>query len=86
MMNRIGNFILSIHDVDVKNNECVHAVEVIKLNTDGTYTKKNLYYNGAISKLKNMSDSLLVEMLEKLIAKEENSVFSFEMKLSVDIT
>lgn len=85
MMNRIGNFILSVHDVDVKNNECVHSVEVIKLNNDGTYTKKNLYYNGAISRLKNMSDNLLVEMLEKLIAKEENSVFSFEMKLSVDI-
>lgn len=82
MLKKIDNFIMS---VDVKNSECEHVVEVIKLNNDGTYTKKNLYYNGAIKTLEDMSDGLLVEMLEKLIAKEENSVFSFKMKLCIDI-
>lgn len=82
MLKKIDNFIMS---VNVKDNECEHVVEIIKLNNDGTYTKKKLYYNGEIKTLENMSDSLLVETLEKLITKEENSIFSFKMKLNIDI-
>ena len=89
MLKRIENYMVCAYDelnIDTKTGKAYHLIEVIRFNKDNTYEQKYLYYEGAISLFKNMSDLHLVRTIEKLLTKNNYDKFTLNFEISVDIS